>query len=62
MAGGTDVRRPEPPRRRVAGLIGASAVLLACGAYARGLIGETSLLVVVIGFVVYARATMGWFG
>jgi hypothetical protein len=36
--------------------------LAACGAYALGWIGETSLLFVVIGFVVYARAKLGWFG
>lgn len=71
-----DVRRPEtgageaagcpvesrPRGRRVAGLVGAVVALLACGAYAMGWIGETSLLFVVIGFVIYARATMGWFG
>ena len=71
-----DVRRPEtgaeegagcavearPRGRRVAGLAGAVVALLACGAYAVGWIGETSLLFVIIGFVIYARATMGWFG
>ncbi len=76
MAVGADVDRPEtgaeapaacavasrPRGRRAAALVGSGIALAACGAYALGWIGETSLLFVVIGFVVYARATLGWFG
>lgn len=53
---------PRGSGRRVAGLIGTGVALMACGAYAFGWIGETGLLSVVIAFVIYARATMGWFG
>ncbi len=53
----------SPPRgRRAAALLGMGIALAACGAYALGWIQETSLLFVVIGFVVYARAKLGWFG
>ena len=53
----------SPPRgRRAAALVGIGLALAACGAYALGWIGETSLLVVVIGFVAFARAKLGWFG
>ena len=76
MAVRADVERPEshgeapaacpvapPPRgRRAAALAGMGIALAACGAYALGWIGETSLLFVVIGFVAYARAKLGWFG
>ena len=76
MAIGAGVDRPEtdagapagcavdarPRGRRAAALVGAGIALAACGAYALGWIGETSLLFVVIGFVVYARAKLGWFG
>ncbi len=76
MAVRADMGRPEghgeapaacpvasPPRgRRAAALAGMGIALAACGAYALGWIGETSLLFVVIGFVVYARAKLGWFG
>ena len=53
---------PRARRRRAAVLVAASTALAACGAYALRWIGETSLLFVVIGFVVYARAKLGWFG
>ncbi|HEY7676823.1 MAG TPA: hypothetical protein VIG69_07110 [Candidatus Methylomirabilis sp.] len=76
MAVRADVERPtsraeapaacpvaSPPRgRRVPALVGMGTALAACGAYALGWIGETSLLFVVIGFVAYARAKLGWFG
>ena len=53
---------PSPRGRRAAALAGTGIALAACGAYALGWIGETTLLFVVIGFVVYARAKLGWFG
>ncbi len=53
---------PRPRRPRAAALVGASIALAGCGAYALGWIGETSLLFVVVGFVLYARAKVGWFG
>ena len=76
MAVRADVDRPEghggapgacpvasPPQgRRAAALAGTGIALAACGAYALGWIGETSLLFVVIGFVACARAKLGWFG
>ena len=52
----------RPRGRRAAALLGTAIALAACGAYALGWIEETSLLFVVIGFVVYARAKLGWFG
>ena len=52
----------RPAGRRAAALAGTGIALAACGAYAVGWIGETSLLFVVVGFVVYARAKLGWFG
>ena len=76
MGVGVEVERPEvgaepaaacgvgsrPIGRRAAALVGTGIALAACGAYALGWIEETSLLFVVIGFVVYARAKLGWFG
>ncbi len=76
MGTGTEVNRPEAEEeataacaasskargRRAAALVGTGIALAACGAYALGWIGETSLLFVVIGFVIYARAKLGWFG
>ena len=76
MAVGADVDRAEshgetpaacpaasPPRgRRAAALARTAIALAACGAYALGWIGETGLLFVVIGFVTYGRAKLGWFG